>query len=90
MASASIQTDIACFCEKVKALNQRLMTVEDHIAMLPEHNAELRSLRAKITDLEDRSRRDNVRFFGILERKEGPDIKAFSPELDCPGLLTAA
>ncbi|KAJ1112157.1 hypothetical protein NDU88_000425 [Pleurodeles waltl] len=34
-------------------------------------------LRMKITDLEDRSRRDNVCFFGIPEHKEGSDVKAF-------------
>ncbi|KAJ1155607.1 hypothetical protein NDU88_008336 [Pleurodeles waltl] len=64
-ASTSIRTDIACFCEKATDLDQRLTTVEDHIATLPEQDAGLRSLRAKITDLEDRSRRDNVHFFGI-------------------------
>ncbi|KAJ1120006.1 hypothetical protein NDU88_008189 [Pleurodeles waltl] len=34
-ASASIRTDIACFCEKVMDLDQRLMTVEEHVAMMP-------------------------------------------------------
>ncbi|KAJ1084067.1 hypothetical protein NDU88_004221 [Pleurodeles waltl] len=76
-ASTSIRADIACFRETVTDLDQRLTTVEDHIATLPEQNAELRSLLAKITDLEDRSRRDNVCFFGIPEHKEGSDIKAF-------------
>ncbi|KAJ1195239.1 hypothetical protein NDU88_004520 [Pleurodeles waltl] len=80
-ASASIRTDIACFCEKVTELDKRLTTVEKHVAMLPEHDAELRTLRAKITDLEDRSRRDNVHFFGIPEHKEGTDIKAFLKSL---------
>ncbi|KAJ1115809.1 hypothetical protein NDU88_004031 [Pleurodeles waltl] len=58
-------------------LDQCLMTVEDHIAALPEWNTEMQYLLAKITDLEDRSRRDNVRFFGIPEHKEGSEIKAF-------------
>ncbi|KAJ1176694.1 hypothetical protein NDU88_001962 [Pleurodeles waltl] len=43
-ASASIRTDIACFSEKVADLDQCLMNVEDHIGMLPEHDAELRTL----------------------------------------------
>ncbi|KAJ1082144.1 hypothetical protein NDU88_002314 [Pleurodeles waltl] len=43
-ASASIRTDIACFSEKVADLDQRLTNVEDHIGMLPEHDAELRTL----------------------------------------------
>ncbi|KAJ1155096.1 hypothetical protein NDU88_007832 [Pleurodeles waltl] len=68
-ASASIRTDIACFSEKVADLDQCLSNLEDHIGMPPEHDAELLSLRGKITDLEDRSRRDNVRFFCIPEKK---------------------
>ncbi|KAJ1174378.1 hypothetical protein NDU88_006200 [Pleurodeles waltl] len=76
-ASASIRTDIACFNEKVADLDQRLSTVEDHIGMLPGHDAELLCLRGNITDLEDRSRRDNVRFFGIPEKREGTDIDLF-------------
>ncbi|KAJ1182522.1 hypothetical protein NDU88_007710 [Pleurodeles waltl] len=79
--SASIRMDIACFSEKVADLDQRLSTVEDHIGMLPGHDAELLSLRGKITDLEDRSRRDNVRFFGIPEKKEGIDINLFLKSL---------
>ncbi|KAJ1178168.1 hypothetical protein NDU88_003415 [Pleurodeles waltl] len=65
MASASIRTDMACFSEKVADLEQRFSTVEDHMGMLPEHDAELQSLRGKITDLQDLSRRVNVCFFGI-------------------------
>ncbi|KAJ1141325.1 hypothetical protein NDU88_007658 [Pleurodeles waltl] len=68
--SASIRSDRACFSEKVADLDQRLTTVEDHIGMLPEHDAELQTLREKITDLEDRSCRDNVRFFGIPEKRK--------------------
>ncbi|KAJ1115684.1 hypothetical protein NDU88_003906 [Pleurodeles waltl] len=51
-ASTSILADIACFQEMVTDLDQRLTTIEDHIATLPELDAELRSVRAKITDLE--------------------------------------
>ncbi|KAJ1118121.1 hypothetical protein NDU88_006316 [Pleurodeles waltl] len=69
-------------------LDRRLTTLEDHVMSLPEQEVELRSLRAKVTDLEDRSRRDNVCFFGIPEHKEGSDIKTevtgldFSPPLE--------
>ncbi|KAJ1123948.1 hypothetical protein NDU88_002415 [Pleurodeles waltl] len=80
-ASASIRTNIAFFSEKLADLDQRLTTVEEHVGMLPEHDAELRTLRVKLTDLEDRSRRDNVRFFGLPERKEGTDVKAFLKSL---------
>ncbi|KAJ1139332.1 hypothetical protein NDU88_005707 [Pleurodeles waltl] len=34
-------------------------------------------LRSKITDLEDRSGRDNIRLFGFPENEEGPDVQAF-------------
>ncbi|KAJ1171807.1 hypothetical protein NDU88_003665 [Pleurodeles waltl] len=76
-ASASIRTDIACFSEKVADLDQCPTNVEAHIGMLPGNDVELQSLREMLTDLEDRRRRDNVRFFGISEIKEGADIKAF-------------
>ncbi|KAJ1119389.1 hypothetical protein NDU88_007575 [Pleurodeles waltl] len=80
-ASVSIRTNIACFSEKVVDLDQRLTNVEDHIGMLPEHDAELQTLREKLTDLEDRRQRDSVHFFGIPEKKEGTKIKAFLQSL---------
>ncbi|KAJ1171749.1 hypothetical protein NDU88_003607 [Pleurodeles waltl] len=73
--------DIACFSEKVADLDQRLTTVEDHNGMLPVHDAELQTLREKITDLEDWSHRDNVQFFCISEKREGTDIKIFHQSL---------
>ncbi|KAJ1152683.1 hypothetical protein NDU88_005458 [Pleurodeles waltl] len=75
--SSSIRADIAGFKETADALDQRHTAVEDQVAALPDQETELRSLRAKITDLEDRSHRDNIRFFGIPERKEGSDIRIF-------------
>ncbi|KAJ1170595.1 hypothetical protein NDU88_002468 [Pleurodeles waltl] len=69
VASSSIRADIANFWETANALDQRLTVVEDQVMALPDQETELRSLRAKVTDLEDRSRRDNVRFFGIPEHK---------------------
>ncbi|KAJ1191944.1 hypothetical protein NDU88_001257 [Pleurodeles waltl] len=72
---------ITCFREKVTDLDQCLTTVEEHVGMVPEHDAELQTLRAKIMDLEDRSRRDSISFFGIPEHKEGTDIKAFFKSL---------
>ncbi|KAJ1128533.1 hypothetical protein NDU88_006911 [Pleurodeles waltl] len=77
VASSSIRADIAGFRETVNTLDQCLTAVEDQVAVIPDQEEELRTLRAKITDLEDRSRRDNIRFFGVPEQKEGSDIKAF-------------
>ncbi|KAJ1141483.1 hypothetical protein NDU88_007813 [Pleurodeles waltl] len=81
VASASIRADIAGFGETVTDLDRHLMTVEDHVVTLPNQEAELRSLCAKVIDLEDRSRRDNVRVFGIPEHKEGAVIKTFLKHL---------
>ncbi|KAJ1115531.1 hypothetical protein NDU88_003755 [Pleurodeles waltl] len=81
LASSSIRADIAGFRETANNLDQRLSAVEDHIATTPDQEEELKSLRAKLTELEDRSRRDNVRFFGIPEQKEGSDIKTFLSSL---------
>ncbi|KAJ1151767.1 hypothetical protein NDU88_004547 [Pleurodeles waltl] len=64
-ASTSIRADIASFQDKVTDLDHRLTTVDGQLATLPDRDSELQFLRAKITDLEDRSRRENVRFFGI-------------------------
>ncbi|KAJ1143368.1 hypothetical protein NDU88_009677 [Pleurodeles waltl] len=77
VASASIRADIAGFRETANALDQCITAVEDQVALLPDQEEELRALRAKITDLEDQSSRDKVRFFGIPEHKQVPDIKAF-------------
>ncbi|KAJ1125981.1 hypothetical protein NDU88_004394 [Pleurodeles waltl] len=81
MASTSIRGDIAGFRETATDLDRPLMTVEDQVAALLNQETELRSLRAKVTDLEDRSRRDNVCLFGIPEYKEGSDIKTFLTNL---------
>ncbi|KAJ1201654.1 hypothetical protein NDU88_005460 [Pleurodeles waltl] len=75
--STSIRSDIACFQVTVTDLDHHLTTVGDCLAMLLEQDTELQFLRAKITDLEDRSQRDNVHFFGMSELKEGSDVKAF-------------
>ncbi|KAJ1191623.1 hypothetical protein NDU88_000939 [Pleurodeles waltl] len=81
ITSSFIRADIASFKETSDALYQRLTDVEDRVAALPDQEAELRSLRAKVTDLEDQSRRDNICFFGIPECKEGSDIKSFLQSL---------
>ncbi|KAJ1216807.1 hypothetical protein NDU88_004406 [Pleurodeles waltl] len=82
-ASTSILVDICHFQVTVTDHDHRLTTVEDHIADLPGRDMEIRSLQTKITDLEDRSRRDYVRFFGIPEHKSGgwlPHAALIPPE----------
>ncbi|KAJ1110862.1 hypothetical protein NDU88_008208 [Pleurodeles waltl] len=63
VASTSIRADIARFQVTVTDLDQRLTTVKDHIADLPARDVEIRSLQAKITDLEDRSRKQCLLFW---------------------------
>ncbi|KAJ1115118.1 hypothetical protein NDU88_003344 [Pleurodeles waltl] len=77
IAFSSIWADIAGFRKTVHNLDQRLTSMEEHVAAPAGQEAELRSLRTKVTDLEDRSRRDNICLFGIPEHKEGSDIKSF-------------
>ncbi|KAJ1171529.1 hypothetical protein NDU88_003390 [Pleurodeles waltl] len=54
---------------------------ESRGASTPEKSAlrdqELLFLRSKLTDLEDKSRRDNVRFIGFPENIEGEDLHRF-------------
>ncbi|KAJ1168811.1 hypothetical protein NDU88_000724 [Pleurodeles waltl] len=61
-------------------LKQRVTAVEDHLNTIPKQDQELLFLRSKLIDLEDRSRRDNVRFFGFPEHIEGTNIQAFLQE----------
>ncbi|KAJ1164831.1 hypothetical protein NDU88_005265 [Pleurodeles waltl] len=81
ITSSSIQADIAGFKDTADALNQRLTAVEDQMAALLDQETELRSLRAEVTDLEDRSRRDNICLFGIPELKEGSFLQSLLPDL---------
>ncbi|KAJ1182543.1 hypothetical protein NDU88_007731 [Pleurodeles waltl] len=53
LASSSIRADIAGFKETANNLDQHLLAVEDHIATTPDQEEELKSLRAKLTELED-------------------------------------
>ncbi|KAJ1097869.1 hypothetical protein NDU88_002985 [Pleurodeles waltl] len=63
--SQSIQSDIASFHEKVTNLDYRLTEIEGQLAVLPERDSKLKLLHAKLTDLEDRSRRNNVHFLAF-------------------------
>ncbi|KAJ1135341.1 hypothetical protein NDU88_001781 [Pleurodeles waltl] len=52
-------------------------SLEVQATMSRDRDQDLLYLRSKLTDMEDRSRRDNIRIHGIPENKEGPDIQAF-------------
>ncbi|KAJ1206177.1 hypothetical protein NDU88_001586 [Pleurodeles waltl] len=89
IASSSIRADIAGFRETVHNLDQHLTSNEEHVTALPGQEAELRSLQTKITDLEDRSRRDNIRLFGFPEHKWGALILNPPSKLYYPNSQTA-
>ncbi|KAJ1159987.1 hypothetical protein NDU88_000490 [Pleurodeles waltl] len=57
--SKSIRVNVAGFQDKVTDLGYRLHTVESRLAALPDKEQELQFLRHKLTDLEDRSQREN-------------------------------
>lgn len=61
-----------------ESLNQRLSMVEDLCTSLQDDNTKL---RAKLTDLEGRNRRGNVRLIGIAENSEGPQPCKFFSQL---------
>ncbi|KAJ1155883.1 hypothetical protein NDU88_008608 [Pleurodeles waltl] len=73
----SIHLDIARFQSRVLGLEQWVSLVEAHSASSRDQDQELLYLHSKVTDLEDRSRRDNVRFLGFSEAIEGEDMQLF-------------
>ncbi|KAJ1138003.1 hypothetical protein NDU88_004394 [Pleurodeles waltl] len=81
MESKSIRTNIAGFQDRVTEFDHRLTDVEGRLDAMPDRDQELQLLWNKHTDLENRSQRDNVHFFGIPERKEGTDVRAFLKRL---------
>ncbi|KAJ1174485.1 hypothetical protein NDU88_006306 [Pleurodeles waltl] len=52
-------------------------TLKTQMATMQGRDQDLLYLGSKIRDLEDRSRRDNIRLFGIPENKEGSEVQAF-------------
>ncbi|KAJ1115346.1 hypothetical protein NDU88_003570 [Pleurodeles waltl] len=52
-------------------------SLETQINTSQEREQDFLYLRSKLTDMEDRSRRDNIRVLGIPENEEGLDMQAF-------------
>ncbi|KAJ1107567.1 hypothetical protein NDU88_004957 [Pleurodeles waltl] len=69
----SMHLEIASFQSRVSGLEQRVTTMEDYLNTGQDRDQDLLYLRSTVVDLEDRSRRDNVRLFGFLEQIEGTD-----------------
>ncbi|KAJ1138427.1 hypothetical protein NDU88_004813 [Pleurodeles waltl] len=76
----SMCLDIAGFHTQVTGLDQRVTSVETHIASWVDRDQELLYHRSKLIDLEDRSRRNNVRFLRFPENIEGADIHSYLQE----------
>ncbi|KAJ1141366.1 hypothetical protein NDU88_007699 [Pleurodeles waltl] len=79
MASLTVETKSMCldidgFQSRLTGLEQHVAMVEAHISSFQDRDQELLYLCSKITDLEDRSHRDNVRFLRFPENLEGTDI----------------
>ncbi|KAJ1130397.1 hypothetical protein NDU88_008750 [Pleurodeles waltl] len=73
----SMRLDIAGFQSQISGLDQRVAMVETQVASWTNRDLELSHLRSKLTDLEDRSRRNNVRLLGFPEGAEGADIFSY-------------
>ncbi|KAJ1127255.1 hypothetical protein NDU88_005658 [Pleurodeles waltl] len=77
LETKSMRTDIAGFHSRVMGLENRVETLETHMSTTQDRDQDLSYLRSKVTDLEDRSRRDNICLLGITENEEGTDVQTF-------------
>ncbi|KAJ1091550.1 hypothetical protein NDU88_004669 [Pleurodeles waltl] len=77
LETKSMQLDIAGFQSRVTGLEHRNGSLETQMATSQDRDQDLLYLKRKLTDLEDRSRRDNIHLLGIPENEEGTDIQAF-------------
>ncbi|KAJ1192251.1 hypothetical protein NDU88_001563 [Pleurodeles waltl] len=77
LETKSMRSDIAGFQSRVTGLEQRMGSLETQINTSQEREQDFIYLRSKLTDMEDRSRRDNIRVLGIPENEEGLDMQAF-------------
>ncbi|KAJ1100526.1 hypothetical protein NDU88_005608 [Pleurodeles waltl] len=73
----SMRLEIAGFQSQISGLDHRVAAVESQVVLQTNRDQELLYLRSKLTDLEDRSRRNNVRFLGFPEGIEGTDILSY-------------
>ncbi|KAJ1099016.1 hypothetical protein NDU88_004120 [Pleurodeles waltl] len=77
LETKSMRSDIAGFQSRVTGLENRMGNLEAHMTTVQDRNQDLLYLRSKITDLEDRSRRDIIRLFRFPENETGSDVQAF-------------
>ncbi|KAJ1153008.1 hypothetical protein NDU88_005780 [Pleurodeles waltl] len=73
----SMRLEIAGFQSQISKLDHRVAAVESEVALQTDRDQELLYLRSKLTDLEDRSRRNKVSFLGFPKGIEGTDILSY-------------
>ncbi|KAJ1107441.1 hypothetical protein NDU88_004831 [Pleurodeles waltl] len=77
LETKSMRSDIAGFQSRVTGLEQRMGSLETQAAASQDRDQDPLYLRSKLTDMEDRSRRDIIRLLGLPENEEGTDMQAF-------------
>ncbi|KAJ1089769.1 hypothetical protein NDU88_002914 [Pleurodeles waltl] len=77
LETKSMRSDIAGFQSRVTGLEQHMGSLETQVNMSQEREQDFLYLRSKLTDMEDRSRRENIRLLGVPENEEGSDMQAF-------------
>lgn len=92
-ATMSMEGKLSSLVTRIKDVEGRLGFLEDaeeqRHATPPATKTEVEALREKVDDMEDRSRRNNLRFVGISEGSEAGDAIAFL-EKTIPELLGIA
>ncbi|KAJ1132469.1 hypothetical protein NDU88_010778 [Pleurodeles waltl] len=73
----SMRLEIAGFQSQISRLDHRVAAVETQVASRTDRDQELLHLHNKLTDLEDRSRRNNICLLGFPESIEGTDILSY-------------
>ncbi|KAJ1206644.1 hypothetical protein NDU88_002046 [Pleurodeles waltl] len=77
LETKSMRSDIAGFQSRVTGLEQRMGSLEAHATASQDRDQDLLYLTSKLTEMEDRSRRDNIRLLGFPENEESTDMQAF-------------
>ena len=75
----SLRKDMTVFQGQITEVETRLQKVEKRMDKERDWENEVWHLQRKTTDLEDRSRRDNVHISGVPENLESNDIMGFLP-----------
>ncbi|KAJ1204562.1 hypothetical protein NDU88_000008 [Pleurodeles waltl] len=70
LETKSIRLDIAGFQSRVTGLEHRMGSLEMQMATSHDRDQDLLYLKSKLTDLEDRSRRDSIRLLGSRKMKK--------------------